>query len=92
MKKLDAAEWIIVALVFIGLVSTLFFIYKPAAKVVAQPTPADTGPNQNVGLKYLLGNMPWAYQPWIGNAIPQSTGNVSGIVVPAGQSFGLFGA
>jgi hypothetical protein len=75
-------ERIVIGLAFVALAALVFMKLRPVA--VIENIPAENiSANEVSGPLYLLGNLPWAYQPWVGNVIPQYT---SGQV---GQNAGL---
>lgn len=75
--KLDRTEMVVIGVVFVALVALLVAKYRAPATLDNSP-PAEPTNDQNTGPLYLLGNLPWGYQPWIGNSIPQTTAGQAG--------------
>lgn len=74
-------EKVLIGLAFVALAALVIAnIRQPSSQVAAvENLPAeDYTLNQTSGPLYLLGNMPWAYQPWVGNAMPQLTAGQEG--------------
>jgi hypothetical protein len=66
-------ERIVIGVAFVALVALVIARYRTPADTVADiPVDASYG-DQTTGPMYLLGNAPWAYQPWVGNVTPQVT-------------------
>jgi|SRR6185312_1929164 len=72
---MDKTEKIVLTVAAIGLVALLIAKYREPSQSLTnvQPVEQAVGGSETSGPLYLLGNMPWAYQPWVGDIIPQAT-------------------
>jgi len=71
-------ERIVIGLAFVALAALVIANVRQPAPAVADLPAEDYTANQVAGPLYLLGNMPWAYQPWVGNVIPQASAGQQG--------------
>ena len=90
--KLDRTEMVIIGLAAVALVALLVAKYKPqSVSILNEPIAETAWGDQNAGPRYLLGAEPWAFQPWLGNSIPQVTSG-QGSQQAAFTDFPNFGA
>ena len=90
-------EKIVIGLAFVALAALVIANIKQPTASIADLPAADYDNSQVAGPLYLLGNLPWAYQPWVGNSIPQITsgqGSQSGAFsqIPLGSGDCVSGA